>query len=202
MRLPTTFYRHGYSRDRRGSNAGARSYFLLPIPGWEEKTCHYAHLTAHCFATDYPRGRIRQGPYSTVSGIRPYPTSLDPASTHHRSARKKSRRGTGLRVFSSSHPRRHHSVRGWPAIPEARRYSHLHRDQQNFTSRHPGVSVSSYPIKGQARALQGGQGARCQARSQVLASKGTQPEINISSNHPCTLSFPLRLGLGAFSHSL
>jgi hypothetical protein len=129
IRLPTTFYHHGYSRDRRGSNAGARSHFLLPIPGWEVKICHYAHLTAHCFATNHPRGRIRQGPYPTVSGIRPYPTSLDPALTHHRSTRKKSLCGIGLRVFSPSRPRRHHGVRGWPAIPEARRYSHLHMDR-------------------------------------------------------------------------
>jgi hypothetical protein len=100
---------------------------------------------------------------------------IRPASTHHRSARKKSRRGTGLRVFSPSRLRRHHDVRGWPAIPKARRYSHLRRDRQNFTSRHPSVPVSSYPIKGQIRALQGRQGARCQDRSQVLASKGTQP---------------------------
>jgi hypothetical protein len=62
--------------------------------------------------------------------------------THHRSARKKNRRGTGLRVFSPPHPRRHHGVQGWPAIPEARRYSHPHRDRQNFTlrrPRHPGL---------------------------------------------------------------
>jgi hypothetical protein len=84
MRLPTTFCRHGYSRDRRGSNTGVSSHFLLPIPGWEVKTCHYTHLTAHCFATDHPRGRIRQGPYPTISGIRLYPPILDPASTQPR----------------------------------------------------------------------------------------------------------------------
>jgi hypothetical protein len=84
MRLPTSSYRHGYSCDRRGSNAGVSSYFLPPIPGWEVKTCHYTHLTAYCFATDHPRGRIRQGLYPTISGIRPYPPSLDPASTQPR----------------------------------------------------------------------------------------------------------------------
>jgi hypothetical protein len=56
---------------------------------------------------------------------------------HHRSARKKNRRGTGLRVFSPPHRRRHHGVQGWLAIPEARRYNHPHRDRQNFTLRHP-----------------------------------------------------------------
>jgi hypothetical protein len=153
MRLPTASYHHGHSCDRRGSNAGVSSHFLLPIPGWEVKTCHYAHHTAHCFAIDHPRGRMRQSPYPTISGIRPYPPILDPASTHHQSAGKKGRCGTRLRVFSPSRPRRHHGVRGWPAIPKARRYSHLHRDRQNFISRHPGVPASSYPIKRQARAL-------------------------------------------------
>jgi hypothetical protein len=84
MRLPTTSYRHGYSRDRRESNIGVRSHFLPPIPGWEVKICHYTHHTAHCFATDHPRGRIRQGPYPTISGIRPYPLVLDPSSTQPR----------------------------------------------------------------------------------------------------------------------
>jgi hypothetical protein len=108
-------------------------------------------------------------------GDSPYPPSLDPASTHHRSARKKGRRGTGLRVFSPSRPRCHHGVRGWPTIPKTRRYSHLRRDRQNFISRHPGIPVSSYPIKGQARALQARRRSKTRARTQVLASKGTPP---------------------------
>jgi hypothetical protein len=83
-KLHATSYRHGYSRDRRGSNTSVSPHFLSPIPGWEMKTCHYAHLTAHCFVTDHPRGRIRQGPYPTISGIRPYPPSLDLASTRPR----------------------------------------------------------------------------------------------------------------------
>jgi hypothetical protein len=81
MRLSTTSYRHGYSCDRRGSSTGVKSYFLLPIPGWEGKPCHYIHHTAHYFATDHPRGRIRQGPYPMISGIQPYPPVLDPSST-------------------------------------------------------------------------------------------------------------------------
>jgi hypothetical protein len=67
---------------------------------------------------------------------RPRPI-LDLASTQRWSAGRKGRRGTGLRVFSPSPPRRHHGVQGWPAIPGARRYSHLYRDRQNFTLRHP-----------------------------------------------------------------
>jgi hypothetical protein len=80
MRLPTTSYHHGYSSNRRGSSTGVKSYFLLPIPGWEVKTCHYTHHTAHYFATDHPRGRIRQGLYPTISEIQPYPPVLDPSS--------------------------------------------------------------------------------------------------------------------------
>jgi hypothetical protein len=37
MRLPATIYRHGYSRDQRGSNTGVSPHFLPPIPGWEVK---------------------------------------------------------------------------------------------------------------------------------------------------------------------
>jgi hypothetical protein len=48
------------------------------------KTCHYTHHTAHYFTTDHPRGRIRQGPYPTISGTRPYPPVLDLASTQPR----------------------------------------------------------------------------------------------------------------------
>jgi hypothetical protein len=84
MRLPVTSYRHDYNRDRRGNNTGVKSHFLPPIPGWKVKTCHYIHHTAHCFATDHPRERIRQGPYPMISGTRPYPPVLDPASTQPR----------------------------------------------------------------------------------------------------------------------
>jgi hypothetical protein len=115
--------------------------FLPPILGWEVKTCHYTHHTVYYFATDHPRGRIRQGPYPTILGTRPYPPVLDPASTHRRLTRKKGRRGTGLGVFSPSRPLRHHGVQGWPAILGARRYSHLHRDRQNFTSKAPLASL-------------------------------------------------------------
>jgi hypothetical protein len=82
---------------------------------------------------------------------------LDPASTYHRLARRKGRCGTGLEVFSLSCPLRHHGVRGWPAIPRAHRYSHLHRDRQKDR---PGL------YRGEGR-------SKTQAKSQ--ASKGTQP---------------------------
>jgi hypothetical protein len=44
-----------------------------------------------------------------------------------------------------------------------------------ITSRHPGVLASSYPIKGQTRALQGAtKNGQDTSQSQVPASKGTQ----------------------------
>jgi hypothetical protein len=81
MQLPTTIYRHGYNRDRCGSNAGVSPHFFTAHPVMGGETCHCAHLTTHCFIANRPRGRIRQGPYSTISEIRPYPSGLDPAST-------------------------------------------------------------------------------------------------------------------------
>jgi hypothetical protein len=147
MQPTTTSYHHDYNSNRRGSSTGVKSYFLLPIPGWEVKTYHYTHHTMHYFAIDHPRGRIRQGPYSTISGIRPYPPILDLASTCHRSARRKGRRGTGLGVFSPSRSLCHHGVQGWPAIPGARRYSHLHRDRQSFTSKAPRRPCLLLPYK-------------------------------------------------------
>jgi hypothetical protein len=147
MQPPITSYHHGYSSYRRGSSTGVKSYFLLPILGWVVKTCHCTHHTMHYFATDHPRGRIRQGPYSTISGIWPYPPVLDPTSTYHRSAGRKGRRGTGLRVFSPSRPLRHHGLQGWPVILGARRYSHLYRDQPNFTSKTPRRPYLLLPYK-------------------------------------------------------
>jgi hypothetical protein len=172
MRLSTTSYRHGYSCDQRGSSTGVKSYFLLLIPGWEGKTCHYTHHIAHYFATYHPRGRIRQGPYPTILRIRPYPPcprpGLDPASAYYRSAGRKGRRGTELGVFSPSHPLHHHGVQGWLAIPEARRYTHLHKDRQNPPERHPQRPSLLLLYK---RADQGST-KKEEGRSQAQASKG------------------------------
>jgi hypothetical protein len=106
---------------------------------------------------------------------------------YHWSAGKKGQRGTGLKVISPSCPRRPHGVQGWPAIPGARRYSRLYRDRQNFTSRYPGVPASSYPIKGQARALQ--RKKKTQGKNQVPASKGTQLRDQHLKQSPPLYSF-------------
>jgi hypothetical protein len=126
--------------------------------GGENQSLYTPYRTLFCHRSPSREDTTRFVPHDLgdlALSARPRP-DLDPASTHHRTAGRKGRCGIGLRVFSPSHPLRHHGVQGWPTIPGTRRYSHLHRDRQNFTSRHPGVPASSYNIKGQAKALQGG----------------------------------------------
>jgi hypothetical protein len=66
----------------------------------------------------------------------------------------------------------------------------------------PGVPASSYPIKGQAGALQRGK-AKEQRTTDNKKPVFILPEkINILSNLLCTLTFPLRPRLGSLSHSL
>jgi hypothetical protein len=102
-------------------------------------------------------------------------TSLDLASTgldaQRRSAGRKGPRGTGLRVFSPSHPRCHHGVQGWPPIPRARRYNHLHKDRQNFTSRHPRRPGLLLPYKRAGKGSTRGQ----EASQKPSASKQRHP---------------------------
>jgi hypothetical protein len=163
-------------RDRRGNNTGVCCHFLPPIPGWEVKsvtvlTLPRTVLSSTTLEEGYDKVRT---PRSWGFGLIHLTSTLPRPGldAYHRSAGKKGQRGTGLRVISPSRPRRHHGVQGWPAIPGARRYSRLYRDRQNFTSRYPGVPASSYPIKGQARALQ--RKKKTQGKNQVPASKGTQ----------------------------
>jgi hypothetical protein len=181
MRLPATIYRHGYSRDRRGSNASVSPHFLLPIPRWEVKP-----ITIHTLPrTVFPPITL-EGGYDKVHIPRSRGFGLIcPASTQprpglgipRRLAGKKGQRGIGLRVISPSRPRRHHSVQGWPAIPRARRYSHPHRDRQNLTSRHPGTLASSCPIK------RAGQGSTRQGRPQARSHKSTSQAITLVLSH-------------------
>jgi hypothetical protein len=201
MRLPVTSYRHGYSCDRRRNSTSVKSHFLLPIPGWEVKTCHYTHHTAHCFATDNPRGRIRQGPYPTISGIRPYPPVLDPASTQPRPTTGQQGEKADVAQDSGCFHRLvpyvtmvsgdGRSLLGHVAIATSTRID------KTSPLDSPGVPASSYPIKGQARALQ--EGRTNKARSQAQASKGRRSTSQAIS---LILSlFPLRPGLGSLSHS-
>jgi hypothetical protein len=64
-------------------------------------------------------------------------THLDPALTNCWSTKEQGLHAIGPRVFSPSHPLRHHGAQGWPAIPGARHYSSFHNARQNFTSKAP-----------------------------------------------------------------
>jgi hypothetical protein len=159
MRLPATSYRHGYNCNRRGNNTGVKSYFLLPIPGWEVKTCHYTHHTTHCFVADHPRGRIRQSPYPTISGIRPYPPVLDPTSTQPRPTIGQQGGKTDMAQDSRSFNRLVPYVTmvsgdGRPFLGHVATATSTGIDKTSPQDS-PGVPASSYPIKGRARALQG-----------------------------------------------
>jgi hypothetical protein len=72
---------------QHGSSTGVKSCFLLPIPGWAAKTCHYTHHAGYCSTIDASRGTRRRSSYPRISGARPYPFSVDPlryASTRPR----------------------------------------------------------------------------------------------------------------------
>jgi hypothetical protein len=170
--------------------------------GGENLSLYTPYRTLFCHRSPLREDTTRSVPHDlgdSVLSTHPRP-DLDPASTYHRLAGRKGRRGTGLGVFSPSRPLRHHGVRGWLAIPGARRYNHLYRDRQNFTSRLPGVPAFSYPIKGQAGALQGQTDRQTKNNEKPVSIP--PKKINISSNLPCTLIFPLRPKLSSLSHSL
>jgi hypothetical protein len=99
-----------------------------PVMGGE--TYHYTHLTVHCLSSvtleeGYDKARI---PQSQGFGlIRPTSTRPRPSlDAQHSLTGRKGRHGAVHWVISSSH---HHGVQGWPAIPWARRYSHLNKDR-------------------------------------------------------------------------
>jgi hypothetical protein len=168
--------------------------------GGEILSLYTPYRTLFCHRSPSREDTTRSVPHDlgdSALSARPQP-SLDPASTYHWSVGRKGRRGTGLRVFSPSRPLRHHGVRGWPVIPGARRYSHLYRDRQNFTSRLPWRPYHLLPYK---RTSQGSTRGTNEKSQKPGTSKQRQ-KINISSNLPCTLTFPLRPGLNSLSHSL
>jgi hypothetical protein len=156
MRLPATSYRHGHNCDRRGSSAGVSSHFLPPIPGWEVKTCHFTHLTAHCSTTDHPRGRIRQGLYPMISGF----GLIRPSLTHPRPSAGQQGGKADVAQDSGSFHRLLADVTivskdGRPFLRHVATATSTGIDKTSPQGT-PGVPTSSYPIKGQARALQGG----------------------------------------------
>jgi hypothetical protein len=123
------------------------------------KTYHYTPHTAHYFTTDHPRWRIRQGPYPTISGIRPYPPVLDLASTQPRPTIGQQGGKTDVAQDSGSF---HCLVLYVTMVSRDRRPFPGHvttATSIGIDKTSPqgtlGIRASSYPIKGQARALQG-----------------------------------------------
>jgi hypothetical protein len=179
MRLPTTSYRHGYSCDRRGSSTGVKSHFLLPIPRWEVKICHYTPHTAHCFATDHPRGRIRQGPYPAIPGTQSYPLTLDPSLTRPRPTAGQQGRKADVAQGSESFRRLILYVtmvsrdgRPFPGHVATATSTGVDKTSPQDT---PGVPTSSYPIKGQTRALQGEREASQKPSTNKQRQKDNKP---------------------------
>jgi hypothetical protein len=151
------------------------------------KTYHCMRHTEHYSATDHPRGRIRRVSYPKTPGTRPYPFIIDPprsSLTQPRptasQTRKQGSHATGSRVFSPSHPLRHHGVRGWPAILGERRYSGLYSARQNFTPKAPPASLPPLdPIKGQAGdSTKGGDDEQAKSQSPSHHRRSTSQTIS------------------------
>jgi hypothetical protein len=175
MRLPTTAYHHGYSSNWRGSSVGVKSHFLLPIPGWEVKTCHYTHHTVHYFAIDHPRGRIRQGRKADMA--------QDSESFHC------------LVLYVTMVSRDGRPFPGHVAIATS-----IGIDKTS-PQRHPRRPCLLLPYKRAGRGSMTGGGQQRTIDNKKPVSIPPK-KINISSNLLCTLIFPLRPRLGSLFHSL
>jgi hypothetical protein len=122
----------------------------------ENLSLYAPYRTLFCHRSPSREDTTRTMPHDlrdSALSTRPRPV-LDPASTYHRSAGRKGRRGTGLGVFLPSRPLCHHGVQGWPTIPGALATATSTGIDKTSPQGTPGVLASSYPIKGQARALQ------------------------------------------------
>jgi hypothetical protein len=113
-----------------------------------------------------------------ISGIRPYPPVLDPASTQPRPTIGQQGGKTDVAQDSGSFHRlvlyvtmASRDGQPFPGHVATATSTGIDKTSPQGT---PGVRASSYPIKGQARALQGTR-SKTQARSQAQTSKGTQP---------------------------
>jgi hypothetical protein len=137
------------------------SYLTFYCPSWDggENLSLYTPYRA-LFAIDHPRERIRQGPYPTISGIRPYPPILDPTSTRPRPTIGQQGGKGDVAQDSGSFCRLVPDVTmvsrdGRPFLGHVATATSTGIDKTSPQGT-PGASATSYPIKGQARALQGG----------------------------------------------
>jgi hypothetical protein len=84
MQLPTTPHHHGYSCDRCGNNTCVSPCFFTAHPGMGGENLSLCTPYRALFHHRPPSGKdtTRSVPHNL--GIRPYPLSLDPASTRPR----------------------------------------------------------------------------------------------------------------------
>jgi hypothetical protein len=145
MQLPTTTYRHGCARGRRGNNTSVSPHCFTahPVMGGEKRHC--AHLIAHCTSLVTLEGEYDKARTPRFQGfglIRSASTQPRPGlNPQHNATWKEGRYGAALRVISAPRPLRHHGVRGWSSIPRARRYSHL----KQGSTKHRFKAPSSWP---------------------------------------------------------
>jgi hypothetical protein len=89
------------------------------------------------FTIDHPRGRIRQGPFSAISGIRPYPSGLDPASTQPRRSAQFNGKGRTVWHGASDHFAVLSPMMPWcPGLAGHSQSTSLRSAQQESTKHH------------------------------------------------------------------
>jgi hypothetical protein len=176
MQSPTTTYRHGCTRGRRGNNTSVSPHCLTahPVMGGEKRHC--THLTSHCTSLVTLEGRYDKVRTPRFQGFglirsastRPRP-SLDP---QHSVTGKEGRYGTTLRVISTPRPLRHHVPKdGLPFLRHVATVTSTEIDKTSSQgSRRPGL-FSSYKRVGQGSGEDNGR--------PVIHKIA----INISSNH-------------------
>jgi hypothetical protein len=182
MRLPATTYRHGRNQDRRGSNADVSPYCFTAHPVMGGETRHYTHLTVHCSSPVTLEGGNDKARIPQSRGfdlIRPTLTWPRRSARFNREGRTVWHRAPGhFAVLSSTSP--------WCTGMAGHSQGTLLQSLQQGSTKHhlkaPCVLVSSCPIKGQA-----GDNKQQTTKPRVKHSKAPHTEINISSNHLCTL---------------
>jgi hypothetical protein len=87
MQPPTTSYPHGYNDNQHGSSTSVKSHFLLPIPEWAVKTCHYTRMLGTVpplIPLEAEYDECRTPKFLGLGLILSPSTHLDPASTRPR----------------------------------------------------------------------------------------------------------------------
>jgi hypothetical protein len=207
MQLPTTSYHHGYGCDRRGSSTDVKSYLFTTHPGMggENLSLYAPYRALFCHRPPSRKDTAKTVPHDLEDSA----LSTHPQPDLHFCHRlptigQQGEKGDVAQDSGSFHrlvpyvammSRDGRPFLGHVAIATSTRID------KTLTQDTPSIPASSYPIKGQARALQE---ARNKTRSQAQTSKGkrTTNRRPRKTNLPCILIFPLIPRLGSLSHSL